>query len=586
MEEVENGSVVRATAMGLAMVAVLCFGGYAASGALVLCASAANAQTDAEGRGHPAVASSVPSSSEIAALMPKIKELTQDDFTALKSKKKTNAETADALLSYISDGDEPAAKFIIRQMAFRQYVLGSAFDKADKLYTSARSEYGVEYALALAAPSRQKMFKAAARELKDRIIADDKSSKGISAIKSKLAKTPGDAKLHEQLGMEYVACGDWESALRAFRSGNGDIAKIAAWELSDEKGGDYNAAKVAGFWWTLAEGEKNRQAADIVKLHAADWYKKAVALNLLTGLDAKIANRRIEEVESSEAQTLVKERTEKGLYMIVDLTKVGKRAVSYLDETPKGGWSDDYRTKKMAFRRIDPGSFEYMPGKSFKITKPFYIGVFEVTQKQYEMTMKTNPSEFKGDMRPVGNVRYIDIRGKNKGFGWPKDSKVDDDSYLGKLRKRIGLEFDLPTEVQWEYSCRAGTKGDYNIDGIEMTKLGKCKENGGLNDHHVKVGSFLPNAWGLYDMHGNVWEFCLDRGKDFFGWVWFDWNSEPKETDTDPRGPATGASRILRGGDAASTPPLCRSSSRCRVDSGIAGGLAGFRLVCPAETAK
>ncbi|MBR4652822.1 MAG: hypothetical protein IKO72_05630, partial [Kiritimatiellae bacterium] len=87
-----------------------------------------------------------------------------------------------------------------------------------------------------------------------------------------------------------------------------------------------------------------------------------------------------------------KEQREKGLYMIVDLSKTGKRAITYLDEAPKNGWSDEYRTKKIALRKIAPGSFEYLPGKSFKITKPFYIGVFEVTQKQYAMIMKTNPS--------------------------------------------------------------------------------------------------------------------------------------------------------------------------------------------------
>ncbi len=564
------------------MAVVLCIGGYAVSGASLLVASAANAQAESVNR--VTSASSVPSSSELAALMPKITELTQNDFAALKSRKKTNAETADALLAYISDGDEPAAKFILRQMAFRQYVLGSAFDKADKLYTSTRSEYGIEYALALAATSRQKMVKAAARELRDRIVADDKSAKGISAIKLKLAKSPDDAKLHELLGMEYVVCGDWESALHAFRSGSGDIAKIAAWELSDEKGGDYNAAKIAGFWWTLAEGEKNGQVADIVKLHAADWYKKAVALNLITGLDAKIANRRIEESELSGAQTLVKKQKSKGLYMIVDLTKVGKNAISYLDETPKGVWGDEYRTRKIALRKIAPGSFEYMTGKSFKITKPFYIGVFEVTQKQYEMVMQTNRAKFNGDMRPVDNASYIDIRGSNKGLDWPNDNKVDADSYLGKLRKRIGLEFDLPTEAQWEYACRAGTKGDFNVGGEPLAKLGKYKDNGGQNDHHVKVGSFLPNAWGLYDMHGNVWEWCLDRGPKGGGVS--DWTAGAKETDTDPKGPAVGSSRFFRGGSWCDGADGCRSSQRFRLDAGHRWYNNGFRLVCPVEAAK
>ena len=180
---------------------------------------------------------------------------------------------------------------------------------------------------------------------------------------------------------------------------------------------------------------------------------------------------------------------------------------------------------------------------------------------------------------------YLDIRGSNKGLNWPKDNKVDDDSYLGKLRKRIGLEFDLPTEVQWEYACRAGTKGDFNVEGVDVVKLGKFRNNGGLEDKHVEVGSLLPNAWGLYDMHGNVWEWCVDRSKDARAgyFEFFGWNSEPKETESDPKGMAVGSSRVLRGGSRVHEPSQCHSSFRARVDPGVRGGGQGFRLVCPAK---
>jgi hypothetical protein len=277
-------------------------------------------------------------------------------------------------------------------------------------------------------------------------------------------------------------------------------------------------------------------------------------------------------------------RPEQSRYMVVDLDKSGKDAVTYLDDVPNGGWGDEYRTKKIALRRIEPGSFEYMPGKSFKITKPFYIGVFEVTQKQYEMLMKVNPSEFPGDMRPVEKVCYVDIRGTNKGLNWPKDNQVDDDSYLGRLRKRIGVDFDLPTEAQWEYACRAGTKGDFNVDGVELVKLGKYADNDGRRDHHVKVGSFLPNAWGLYDMHGNNWELCLDRSKNRAdSWVWFGWDTDCKETDADPKGVVEGASRILRGGSWNDENVLCRSSRRCSVPADHRNWGIGLRLACPAD---
>ena len=551
------------------------------------------------GRQSDSAASRIPTAEEINAVQPKLRELTEDDFAALKAKKKTNAEVADALLSYISEGDDPAAKYLLRQKAFRQYVLGNAYDKAAALYTAIRNECGMEYALGMPTKgSLQKMSKkdAAAMELKSRILADEKSVKGIVAIKAKLEKSPDDGKLHERLGMEYIALGDWESALNAFRNGAGDVAKIAKWETSEPKSGDYDAAKVAGFWWALAEEEsKNRFVSESIKVHAANWYKKAINNNLLSGIDAKLANRRIEECESFAASAIVKERASK-LYMVIDLTKLGKKAVSYLDEAPKGGWGDEYKTTKIVLRRIAPGSFEYMPGRSFKITKPFYIGVFEVTQKQYEMTAGYNPSTLKGPMRPVETVWWSMIRGKDKGLNWPKDNQVDSDSYLGKLRKKIGLEFDLPTEVQWEYACRAGTTGDYNVDGVtagyELLKIGNVKRRGdGPPGDHVKVGGFLPNAWGLYDMHGNVAEWCLDRGPDHPGPNGRlgrpEWTAEyAKETETDPKGPATGNPHVhvLRGGSVRLSHGSCTSSA-CGWTSERGAGL-GFRLACPADAAK
>ena len=314
--------------------------------------------------------------------------------------------------------------------------------------------------------------------------------------------------------------------------------------------------------------------------------KKARVLSILTlviiTLVAVFAySTRKAPSETPSPDEIKKEHREKGLYMIVDLTKSGKSAISYLDEVPKGGWSDDYRKTKMVLRKIVPGSFEYLRGKSFKITKPFYIGVFEVTQKQYEMVMKTNPSKFKGDMRPVERVSYIDIRGSNKGLNWPKDNLVDDDSYLGRLRKSVGLEFDLPTEVQWEYACRAGTRDDFNVDGVEMVKLGKCRDTGGMNGKHAKVGSFLPNAWGLYDMHGNVWEWCMDRGGGD-GWADMPWMVDSKETKTNPQGVSVGSSRIRRGGSWGDVVSFCRSGQRFRVPADDRGDGAGVRLACPA----
>ena len=153
------------------------------------------------------------------------------------------------------------------------------------------------------------------------------------------------------------------------------------------------------------------------------------------------------------------------------------------------------------------------------LTRPFFIGVFEVTQKQYELVTGATPSFKQGDMLPVEQVSWNDIRGN---CNWPADTSVSNNSFMGLLRARTGLAFDLPTEAQWEYACRAGTTNDFNVSGQNMDSLGRYENNGdderGGSEYWyttTTVGSYLPNDWGLYDMHGNVEEWCLDYPSSF-----------------------------------------------------------------------
>ena len=263
------------------------------------------------------------------------------------------------------------------------------------------------------------------------------------------------------------------------------------------------------------------------------------------------------------------------LYMVVDLSS---GAISYLDAVPAGGWSDEYKTTKMVLRKIPAGKFIMgSPTNEFcreeeevqhevTLTKDFYIGVFEMTQKQYAIVTGDDPSCYKGDLRPVEQLSYDAIRGKTKGYNWPASSEVDEDSFFGKFRAKTGKAFDLPTEAQWEYACRAGTTTALNngtnitnefYDG-NMFKLGRnyynMKDGKGGYEYTTVVGCYLPNAWGLYDMHGNALEYCLD------------WYSEDMAADpvTDPKGPETGFKRILRGGSYYFNPKESRSAYRSR----------------------
>lgn len=215
-------------------------------------------------------------------------------------------------------------------------------------------------------------------------------------------------------------------------------------------------------------------------------------------------------------------------YMVVDLSggvDALSYPVSYLSSVPAGGWTDEYKTTKLVLRLIPPGTF--MMGSpsdelgrdsnetlhQVTLTKPFYIGVFEVTQKQWELVMGYVPHDnYRNDCYPVGNVSYVDVRGSVNGLGWPTHNQVDANSFMGRLRSKVNMFFDLPTEAQWEYACRAGTSTALNsgkgLTNINLSEVGRFKGNGNAP---TKVGSYRSNVWGIYDMHGNAQEVCVNR---------------------------------------------------------------------------
>lgn len=240
------------------------------------------------------------------------------------------------------------------------------------------------------------------------------------------------------------------------------------------------------------------------------------------------------------------------LYCVIDLSSgatASSYPVTYLAEPPSGGFNvAEYKTTKFVLKRIEAGAFimgDDQTDESHRVTltEPFFCGIFEVTQKQYQQIMGSNPSAYNGDMRPVDGVSYNMIRGSSSGAQWPSSSTVDSTSFIGKLRERTSQDFDIPTNAQWEYACRAGTKSKYN-NGVntenDLAELGRYVSNqsdgrGGYVSAHTTVGSYNPNGWGLYDMHGNVWEWCLD----WYGTLTY---------GDDPTGSFSGSNRILRGG--------------------------------------
>ena len=247
--------------------------------------------------------------------------------------------------------------------------------------------------------------------------------------------------------------------------------------------------------------------------------------------------------------------------------------VTYLAAPPNGGFNvEAFKTTKLVLRRLEAGTFimgEDQSDESHRVTltKPFFCGLFEVTQKQYTLVTGTDPCSStqygKSDSRPVHYVSYDMIRGTSNGAKWPSSSAVDSSSFIGKLRMRTGLDFDLPTEAQWEYACRAETTTVYYWGNTINDNYAWYDSNSLTSTHSVGVKT--PNAWWLYDMSGNVWEWCLD------------WNGT-LAYGTNPKGSSSGVNRILRGGSWLRDANYCTSSTRgSSVPSGKSGQV-GFRL--------
>ncbi|MCR5751443.1 MAG: formylglycine-generating enzyme family protein [Kiritimatiellae bacterium] len=252
--------------------------------------------------------------------------------------------------------------------------------------------------------------------------------------------------------------------------------------------------------------------------------------------------------------------------------------VSYLDAPPEDGWTDLHKTSNLVMRLIGPEKSG---------ARPFYCAVFETTQRQWELVTGRRPSYFTNEtfyaMRPAERISYDTLRGTTAGAQWPETNSVDDASFLGVLRTLTGFAFDLPTEAQWEFACRAGTTTDYNngenlpkemggrSQNSTMEKLGRYHFNGGkegednpsctTNAGTATVGSYPSNDWGLYDMHGNVGEWCLDWCVD------------------DPSDARYPGGRVIRGGSWFDYASYCISSGRIGESPANAESGFGLRLV-------
>ena len=214
------------------------------------------------------------------------------------------------------------------------------------------------------------------------------------------------------------------------------------------------------------------------------------------------------------------------------------------------------------------------PQHRVRVTKPFYLGKYLVTQEQWQEVMGSNPSWFS----PTGGGKDKVAGEDTRRFPVEKISWDDCQQFLRRLNAKLGTQdgkFVLPTETQWEYACRAGTTTRYCF-GDDDSKLSDHAWNNKKTDG--PVGEKKPNIWGLYDMHGNVWEWCQD---------WYEDGYYARSSMDDPTGPAAGSVRVIRGGSWCGPATSCRSACRLMGRPGDRSSDIGFRVSrVPAEVAE
>ena len=297
-------------------------------------------------------------------------------------------------------------------------------------------------------------------------------------------------------------------------------------------------------------GTDQKRSLELAKLDLIKAYEKTIkdCLKMKLDVEAEGFSKELEEIRAGKIKTeiTVEEKKAKAIFLEAPFSAVAaKTAQMELAKSlnkPIEAKIDLGKGIKLEMVLIPAGKFMMGSPASevgrvdnetqheVTLTKPFYIGKYEVTQEQWQAVMGNNPSSVKGARLPLTNVSWNDCR-----------------NFIKKLNAKTKGGYRLTTDAEWEYACRAGAMTAYSY-GDNITKR---DANYGPAGKSVLVGSYKTNAFGLYDMHGNVLEWCED-------WV----ASYPEEAVTDPKGPETGDRRVLRGGSFAGNESRIRCSFR------------------------
>ena len=313
---------------------------------------------------------------------------------------------------------------------------------------------------------------------------------------------------------------------------------------------------------------------ELAKLDLIKAYEKTIkdCLKIKLDVEAEGFSKELEEIRAGKIKAEIKVEEKKAKPILLEapfsavaaktaqmeLTKSLNKPIEAKIDLGKGVKLDMVLIPAGKFMMGSPGAEvgrrENETQHEVTLTKPFYMGKYEVTQEQWLIVMGNNPSRVKGAILPVTNVSWNDCQ-----------------DYIRKSNAKTSGGFRLPTGAEWEYACRAGTTTAYSF-GVNITPR-DANYDGSKIGKPVAVGSYKANAFGLYDMHGNVKEWCEDWYGDY-----------PAGSVKDPKGPETGPYRVLRGGSYGFIGSLARSSSQYNflgdapqyLHNGVS---VGFRLV-------
>ncbi|MEM6752115.1 MAG: SUMF1/EgtB/PvdO family nonheme iron enzyme [Cyanobacteria bacterium P01_C01_bin.38] len=291
------------------------------------------------------------------------------------------------------------------------------------------------------------------------------------------------------------------------------------------------------------------------------------AYSLLIPLSEQKVKRALQGLESIEVVTvnrcgeIIQRRQYLARYFVEDLGNGIDLEMAYIP----GG------TFMMGSPNTEKGRHSSEQPQHEVTVQPFYMGKFSVTQAQWQTVaklpkrkrkLKVDASCFKGENRPVEQISWYDAI-----------------EFCARLSKATGKKYRLPSEAEWEYACRAGTTTPFHygetitskLANYEAIKTYSSEVLGNYRQQTIPVGQFPPNAFGLYDMHGNVWEWCQDN---------WHWNYKGAPTDNRPWIDNKSVNRVLRCGSWRSDPSYCRSALRRKEYWLVANRDYGFRVVC------